>query len=132
MEINGNASACLYEKSGAETRITFTSPEVLSGFVFSVKDSSVTLKSGNTEINANERISLLPRLLSEAFSGQKENMTEISTEKTEETSITVIKTQNAVYRFNGDGTPTAIEGVINKTAFKITVNTFSCEKASEG
>ncbi len=128
VEINGNPSDCVYEKQGDSAKITLVSPSVISGFVFSVNGERTTLKTGDTEVEADGRISLLPSLLFSVFSEKRESITEIKTEKTGGAVFTVIKTKSAVYRFGTDGTPLFAEGVFSGTSFKISFGSFSAAK----
>lgn len=121
VEINGNASKCRYEKSSEQSVLTFILPSELCGVSFTLSGSSVTLKSGEAEITANERIALLPRLISSAFSENSDGITEIKAERADGEVITVVKTASAVYRFDRDGAPLGAEGVLHGAAFKITV-----------
>lgn len=125
VEINGNASACLYERDAAETRITFTSPDTLSGFVFSVSGENTVLKHGETEVETNDRTSFLPRLISSVFSAQGNDVTEIKTERTDGNTVTAVKTPTMLFRFSQTGIPLYAEGSANGTPFRITITSFS-------
>ncbi len=122
VEINGNASKCRYEKGSEQSVLTFILPSELCGVSFTLSGSSVTLKSGETEISANERIAFLPRLISSVFSEKSDGITEIKAENTDGKVITAVKTASAVYRFDRDGAPLGAEGVLHGATFKITVN----------
>lgn len=119
VEISGNRSDCGFEKQGNGAKITLTEPSVLSGFTFTVSGEKITLKTGETEIEADGKISLLPRLLFSVFSSSKENITEIKTEKTDSYTVTLIKTETVSYRFGADGSPLSAEGVFDSMSFKI-------------
>ena len=82
-------------------------------------------KTGEIEIDADGRASLLPSLLFSVFSEKRENITEIKTEKSDKAVFTVIKTESVTYRFSADGTPLFAEGIFGGTAFKISLNSFS-------
>lgn len=125
VEINGNASACTYERVGDCVSIAFTSPSELCGVSFSVSGDTVKIRSGETETVANEKISLLPRLLDEVLSVKKDMITDISSEKIDSGDLTVIRTASTVYRFNSDGAPLGAEGIAEGASFKLTVNAFS-------
>ncbi len=128
VEINGNPSACDCEKRGEGAKITLVSPSALSGFSFTVNNERTSLKTGDVEVEAEGRIGLLPRLLFSVFSENRENITEIKTEKSGGAVFTVIKTGNAVYRFGKDGTPLSAEGVFSGAPFKITFSSFTAAK----
>ncbi len=128
VEINGNASVCLYEKTETGSNISFVSPDVIRGYIFTVNGEETILKSGNVSIIAGQKISTLPRLLDEVFSEQKDRITEIKTEKNDNGVITVINTFDSVYHFNENGIPIYAEGIKDKTSFKIKFDTFISEK----
>ncbi len=127
VEISGNQSACSFEKQGDGAKITLTAPSVLSGFTFNVNNEKITLKTGETEIEADGKISFLPRLLSYVFSAKKENITEIKTEKADGYTVTLIKTETVSYRFGTDGTPISAEGIFDGKPFKVTFGSFTSD-----
>ena len=125
VEVNGSPSACDCEKQGDTAKITLISPSTLSGFTFNVNGEQITLKTGDTEVDADGKISLLPRLLFSVFSARRENIAEIKTEKTDGLTVTLIKTESSVYRFGADGSPLSVEGVFDGRTFKVTFSNFT-------
>ena len=125
IEINGSDPSGRYEKKGDKETLALSSPSLLSGFTFTFTEERITLKTGDTEISADGQVGFLPRLLHSVVSQDKDGITEITSEKAEVGTVTVIKTAAVTYRFDKDGTPISAFGTVNGVEFRLTFTDFS-------
>ena len=125
LQLSGSVSTARYQKNGDVTTVTLLSPSTLRGFTFTATGESTVLSGGEVTVDANGQIGLLPRLLSSVLSEKKENITEITTERSDSGVLTVIRTPLSTYRFGADGVPVSAEGVFEEIGFKICFNAFS-------
>ena len=124
VRLGESESTVSYVKTGDVTAISFLSPSALNGFSFTVEGDNAVLSGGEIQLPASGALGLLPRLLSAVFSEEKENITEITTEKSDGGILTVIRTPSATYRFAVDGTPVSAEGIFGGMAFNTCFNAF--------
>ena len=131
-ELNGTTLGLICQRQGDVTKITLTSPDGASGYVFLIDAEKTVLRYGDVETAVQGRAAFLPELITELFAKNGDEITEIKTEKTESGTITLVKTPSVSFRFNENGLPAHADGIINGADVRLTFKSFSLAPLTEG
>lgn len=118
-------SECKVVYDSAKKSIEFVLPDELSGYKLRLDNGTPYLSYGGTEIVLSQYGGRLAYIFEAAFLASAEQVSDITAQRVENKTVTVVKTEYITYTFSSDGTPLIISGYYDGAAFEMTFLSFT-------
>ena len=126
LTLNGNSSKFTFTPIADE--ICFNEPEELLGYKMFQKDGKIYISYSDLSVLVSESAGIILLLTEDVFSSVFEDVLNVKAEDSGGQSITVVETENYLYKFSSDGMPISVTGVFDGQAFEMTFSEFLTEQ----